>query len=71
AFSATVEAEGTYTAADGATHEWTAGTSVLDNVKAQGYQVVTNTSELAALTTADQDSPVLGLFSSGNMPRQF
>lgn len=44
---------------------------MLDNVKAQGYQVVTNTSELAALTTADQDSPVLGLFSSGNMPRQF
>ena len=48
---------------------WTAGKSVLDNAKDNGYQVVTNASELDAIAEANSDKPVLGLFSEGNMPR--
>ena len=48
---------------------WTAGKSVLDNAKDNGYQVVTNASELNAIAEANADKPVLGLFSGGNMPR--
>ncbi|WP_228525138.1 alkaline phosphatase [Actinomyces haliotis] len=70
AFDQTVQASGTYAGSDG-DHVWTSGSSVLDNAKAQGYQVVTNASELDAVTSADQDAPVLGLFASGNMPRKF
>ena len=33
--------------------------------------MVTTADELAAVTSADQDAPVLGLFSPGNMPRMF
>ncbi|OKL47908.1 alkaline phosphatase [Boudabousia liubingyangii] len=52
-------------------HTWTAGTSVLENAKANGYQVATNAKELAAITQADQSKPVLGLFASGNLPRKY
>ena len=48
---------------------WTAGKSVLENAKDNGYQVVTNASELNAIAEANADKPVLGLFSEGNMPR--
>ena len=51
--------------------EWMAGKSVVDNAKANGYKVVTTKDELDAVTAADQSTPVLGLFSSGNMPRNF
>lgn len=34
----------------------------------RGYQIVTDASSLAAITQADQDKPLLGLFSDGNMP---
>ncbi|GAA1180795.1 Alkaline phosphatase H precursor [Corynebacterium glaucum] len=52
----------------GAGTEWTAGKSVLENAKDNGYQVVSNASELAALQNSDE--PILGLFSDGNMPRR-
>ena len=48
---------------------WTAGKTVLENAKGNGYQVVTNASELDAIAEANADKPVLGLFSEGNMPR--
>ncbi|QYH20394.1 alkaline phosphatase [Corynebacterium aquatimens] len=48
---------------------WKKGTTVLENAKANGYQVVTNAAELDALTVANSDQPVLGLFAPGNMPR--
>ena len=48
---------------------WTAGKTVLENARDNNYQVVTTASELAAITEANADKPVLGLFSEGNMPR--
>ncbi|GAA2523423.1 alkaline phosphatase [Rarobacter incanus] len=33
----------------------------------RGYQIVTNKNELAAISKADQTTPVLGLFASGNL----
>ena len=33
-----------------------------------GYQLVSDASSLAAITEANQDKPLLGLFSDGNMP---
>ena len=36
--------------------------------KGRGYQIVRSASELATVTKADQDAPVLGLFADGNMP---
>ncbi|PKB88717.1 alkaline phosphatase [Ewingella americana] len=45
-----------------------AGKSLKDQATAQGYQWVENTDELAKITLADQQKPLLGLFSPGNMP---
>lgn len=45
-----------------------AGKTLLDQARERGYQLPTNASELDAVTAADQERPVLGLFSSGNMP---
>jgi alkaline phosphatase len=42
--------------------------TLLDQAKERGFAVVTNADELAAVTEANQDQPVLGLFSEGNMP---
>ncbi|WP_124039159.1 alkaline phosphatase [Neoactinobaculum massilliense] len=67
AFNQAVQVSGTW---DDATR-WTKGNTVLENAKANGYQVVTNADELDAVTAADQEHPVLGLFASGNMPRNF
>lgn len=39
-----------------------------DQAKALGYQLVTDADGLNAITVANQDKPVLGLFSEGNMP---
>jgi alkaline phosphatase len=36
--------------------------------KERGYQMVRTASELAAITEANQDAPLLGLFADGNMP---
>ena len=42
--------------------------TLLDQAKERGFQIVTNADELKALTAANNDKPVLGLFSEGNMP---
>ncbi|HEV2506917.1 MAG TPA: alkaline phosphatase [Mesorhizobium sp.] len=42
--------------------------TLLDQAKQRGFQIVTNADELKALTAANNDKPVLGLFSEGNMP---
>lgn len=67
AFNQAVQVSGTWDD----TTRWTKGNTVLENAKANGYQVVTNADELDAVTAADQEHPVLGLFASGNMPRNF
>jgi alkaline phosphatase len=36
--------------------------------KERGYQIVRTASELTAITKADNDAPLLGLFDDGNMP---
>jgi alkaline phosphatase len=36
--------------------------------KERGFQIVRTADELGAVTKADQDAPVLGLFADGNMP---
>lgn len=44
------------------------GKTVLDLAKEGGYQLPTTAAELDKITEANQDKPVLGLFSEGNMP---
>lgn len=45
-----------------------AGKSLKDQATAQGYQWVENADELTKITLADQQKPLLGLFSPGNIP---
>ncbi|MGN1281871.1 MAG: alkaline phosphatase [Succinivibrio sp.] len=45
-----------------------AGKTLIDQAKAEGFTVVTNADELAAVKKASQKAPVLGLFAEGNMP---
>ena len=47
--------------------EWQ-GKSLKDPAAAQGYQWVSNADELQAVTLANQQKPLLGLFADGNMP---
>ena len=42
--------------------------TLLDQAKERGFVLVSNADELNAVTEANQDKPVLGLFSEGNMP---
>jgi alkaline phosphatase len=44
------------------------GKTLLDQAKERGFVLVSNADELNAVTEANQDKPVLGLFSEGNMP---
>lgn len=44
------------------------GQTLSEQAKALGYHIVTNASDLNAVTTANQDKPLLGLFDEGNMP---
>lgn len=44
------------------------GKTLLEQAEERGYQLPTNAAELDAVSEANQDSPVLGLFSDGNMP---
>ncbi|MFI6168918.1 alkaline phosphatase [Nocardia sp. NPDC051052] len=44
------------------------GQTLRDQAKARGYNLVADKTGLDAVAKADQDAPVLGLFSSGNMP---
>jgi len=51
---------------DATAGEWQ-GKTVLEQAQASGFQLVTNGQELAAITAAGQDAPLLGLFADGNM----
>ncbi|MGO1992383.1 MAG: alkaline phosphatase [Corynebacterium sp.] len=44
------------------------GKTLLEQAEERGYQLPANAAELDAVSEANQDSPVLGLFSDGNMP---
>lgn len=45
-----------------------AGRTLAQQADARGYRTVTDAAGLAAVTKADQEQPLLGLFASGNMP---
>lgn len=47
--------------------EWQ-GKTLREQAVARGYQMVSDASSLSAITVANQDKPLLGLFSEGNMP---
>ncbi|WHP30401.1 alkaline phosphatase [Trabulsiella odontotermitis] len=47
--------------------EWQ-GKTLREQAQARGYQLVSDASSLAAITEANQDKPLLGLFADGNMP---
>lgn len=44
------------------------GKTLREQAQALGYQLVSNWQGLSAVTLADQDKPLLGLFAEGNMP---
>ncbi|MFG6092759.1 alkaline phosphatase [Enterobacter soli] len=44
------------------------GKTLREQAQARGYQLVSDAASLAAITQANQDKPLLGLFSDGNMP---
>lgn len=44
------------------------GKTLWEQAEERGYQVVQDAAELDAVTVADQDQPVLGLFTDGNFP---
>lgn len=44
------------------------GAKLIDQAQQRGYQLPTTSDELDAVTEANQDAPVLGLFAEGNMP---
>ncbi|MCU1543987.1 MAG: alkaline phosphatase [Microbacteriaceae bacterium] len=48
-----------------------AGKTLFDQAKSRGYQVVGDGASLAAVTTATQKAPVLGLFAPGNFPTRY
>lgn len=45
-----------------------AGKTLFEQAEARGYQLVSDLDGLNKITVANQDAPVLGLFSEGNMP---
>ncbi len=45
-----------------------AGKTLFEQAEALGYTLVDNLSELNAVTAANQEQPLLGLFAEGNMP---
>lgn len=47
--------------------EWK-GKTLTEQAQARGYQMVSDTASLNAITEANQQKPLLGLFSPGNMP---
>ncbi|MFI5777340.1 alkaline phosphatase [Nocardia sp. NPDC051570] len=44
------------------------GKTLMDQAKSRGYNVVTDRAGLDGVAKADQNAPVLGVFSPGNMP---
>ncbi len=47
------------------------GQTLFEQADDRGYQVVGDAAGLAAVTSADQTAPVLGLFTEGNFPTRF
>ncbi|MEX3019124.1 alkaline phosphatase [Kluyvera sp. STS39-E] len=47
--------------------EWQ-GKTLREQAQVRGYQLVSDATSLASITQANQDKPLLGLFSDGNMP---
>jgi alkaline phosphatase len=47
------------------------GQTLFEQANDRGYQVVEDAAGLAAVTTASQSAPVLGLFSEGNFPTRY
>ncbi|MDF7758576.1 alkaline phosphatase [Kosakonia cowanii] len=47
--------------------EWQ-GKTLREQAQARGYQLVNDAASLAAISMANQDKPLLGLFADGNMP---
>lgn len=47
------------------------GQTVLESAEAEGFNVINTADELEALTVADQEAPVLGLFEPKNMVREW
>jgi alkaline phosphatase len=45
-----------------------AGVTLLEQAERRGFQLVEDADSLAAVETADQKSPLLGLFAEGNLP---
>jgi len=50
--------------------DWS-GQTLFDQAEDRGYQLVSTGAELAAVTQANQDQPLLGLFADGNLPTRF
>lgn len=48
-----------------------AGTPLVDQAVDRGFQVVSDKAGLDAITRADQETPVLGLFAQGNFPVRY
>ncbi|EJU15115.1 alkaline phosphatase [Sphingomonas sp. LH128] len=44
------------------------GRTLMAQAQARGYRIVRNAGELASVSVANQKTPLLGLFSDGNMP---
>ncbi|MDR2690125.1 MAG: alkaline phosphatase [Azoarcus sp.] len=49
------------------TGQWR-GKTLFQQAQGSGYQIVRNFDELQSITTANQKTPLLGLFADGNMP---
>ena len=62
---------GSLTFAEVATAGRWKGQTLEQQAKARGYHYITATSALAGVKSADQATPLLGLFSPGNMPVKF
>ncbi|WP_343711402.1 alkaline phosphatase [Kosakonia radicincitans] len=59
---------GAKTFSETATADKWQGKTLREQAQARGYQMVSDASALAAISEANQDKPLLGLFADGNMP---
>ncbi|GAA3598504.1 hypothetical protein GCM10022198_23430 [Klugiella xanthotipulae] len=50
--------------------DWS-GKTLFEQAEGRGYQVVKTAADLAGVTAANQEAPVLGLFTPGNFPTRF
>ena len=62
---------GSTTFAEKATAGKYAGQTLEQQAKARGFRYITDQGDLSSIRRADQDEPLLGLFSPGNMPVRF